>query len=208
MLTILTTICWGSRANELELAKGWRFELLYYDYSIGVALRAVVVDAITYRADAAAKRAATWKGIRLAICRKRNRCRGGGEVRLGRKTHNSRLVLIGSAPQFPGWVAILAGCAWPAQKSDRSTSRTSMPCNASSRSEPIQLMPTTTMRTGTSGWLRSEANSGRIRVPWEGKPNHRSAFAVCHFLSRQFRIHEGCSHVISIRRRETVPAYV
>jgi len=42
MLTMLTMICWGSWANALKLAKGWRFELLYYDYSIGVALCAAV----------------------------------------------------------------------------------------------------------------------------------------------------------------------
>jgi len=41
-LTILTMICWGSWANVLKLAKGWRFELLYYDYSIGVALGAAL----------------------------------------------------------------------------------------------------------------------------------------------------------------------
>jgi hypothetical protein len=39
-LTILTMLCWGSWANVLKIAKGWRFELLYYDYSIGVALGA------------------------------------------------------------------------------------------------------------------------------------------------------------------------
>ena len=42
MLTILTMICWGSWANVLKIAKGWRFELLYYDYSIGVALGAAL----------------------------------------------------------------------------------------------------------------------------------------------------------------------
>jgi glucose uptake protein len=42
ILTILTMICWGSWANALNLAKGWRFELLYYDYSIGVALGAAL----------------------------------------------------------------------------------------------------------------------------------------------------------------------
>jgi glucose uptake protein len=42
LLTILTMLCWGSWANVLKLAKGWRFELLYYDYSIGVALGAAV----------------------------------------------------------------------------------------------------------------------------------------------------------------------
>jgi glucose uptake protein len=43
MLTILTMICWGSWANVLKFAKGWRFELLYYDYSIGVALGAALI---------------------------------------------------------------------------------------------------------------------------------------------------------------------
>ena len=42
MLTILTMICWGSWTNVLKFAKEWRFELLYYDYSIGVALGAVI----------------------------------------------------------------------------------------------------------------------------------------------------------------------
>ena len=42
MLTILTMICWGSWANVLKIARGWRFELLYYDYSIGVALGAAL----------------------------------------------------------------------------------------------------------------------------------------------------------------------
>ena len=35
-------LCWGSWANVLKIAKGWRFELLYYDYSIGVALCAAL----------------------------------------------------------------------------------------------------------------------------------------------------------------------
>ncbi len=42
MLTVLTMLCWGSWANVLKIAKGWRFELLYYDYSIGVALGALL----------------------------------------------------------------------------------------------------------------------------------------------------------------------
>jgi len=43
MLTILTMICWGSWTNVLKFTKGWRFELLYYDYSIGVALGAALI---------------------------------------------------------------------------------------------------------------------------------------------------------------------
>jgi len=42
MLTIFTMICWGSWTNVLKFTKGWRFELLYYDYSIGVALGAAL----------------------------------------------------------------------------------------------------------------------------------------------------------------------
>ena len=42
MLTILTMICWGSWTNVLKFTKGWRFELLYYDYSIGAALGAAL----------------------------------------------------------------------------------------------------------------------------------------------------------------------
>jgi glucose uptake protein len=42
MLTILTMICWGSWTNVLKFTPGWRFELLYYDYSIGVALGALL----------------------------------------------------------------------------------------------------------------------------------------------------------------------
>jgi glucose uptake protein len=43
MLTILTMICWGSWANTTKLAKNWRFELFYYDYSFGVLLAAVII---------------------------------------------------------------------------------------------------------------------------------------------------------------------
>jgi glucose uptake protein len=61
-LTILTMLCWGSWANVLKIAKGWRFELLYYDYSIGVALAAALAgltfgmwgsDGIGFTADLA-----------------------------------------------------------------------------------------------------------------------------------------------------------
>ena len=61
-LTILTMLCWGSWANVLKIAKGWRFELLYYDYSIGVALAAALAgltfgtwgsDGISFASDLA-----------------------------------------------------------------------------------------------------------------------------------------------------------
>src|ERR1051325_5808456 len=43
LLLILSMLCWGSWANTQKLAGKWRFELFYYDYSLGLALCAVVV---------------------------------------------------------------------------------------------------------------------------------------------------------------------
>jgi glucose uptake protein len=42
LLTILTMLCWGSWANTLKLAGNWRFELFYFDYSLGVLLAATI----------------------------------------------------------------------------------------------------------------------------------------------------------------------
>src|SRR6266404_8083287 len=41
VLTILSMLCWGSWANTFKMAGNWRFELFYFDYSIGVLLAAV-----------------------------------------------------------------------------------------------------------------------------------------------------------------------
>jgi glucose uptake protein len=41
-LMIISMICWGSWANTFKLAKGWRFELYYFDYSFGVFIAALV----------------------------------------------------------------------------------------------------------------------------------------------------------------------
>jgi glucose uptake protein len=38
VMTLLTMICWGSWANVVKLVKDWRFELLYYDYALGILL--------------------------------------------------------------------------------------------------------------------------------------------------------------------------
>jgi glucose uptake protein len=40
-LTILTMICWGSWANTLKLCPGYRFQLFYWDYVLGMAAGAV-----------------------------------------------------------------------------------------------------------------------------------------------------------------------
>ena len=44
LLSVFTMLCWGSWANTQKLAGSkWRFELFYFDYSIGVVLCAVAV---------------------------------------------------------------------------------------------------------------------------------------------------------------------
>jgi glucose uptake protein len=37
-MMILSTVCWGSWANTYKAARGYRFELFYWDYSVGVVL--------------------------------------------------------------------------------------------------------------------------------------------------------------------------
>jgi glucose uptake protein len=41
---VITMLCWGSWANTQKLAKkGWRFELFYWDYTIGVLLLTIIL---------------------------------------------------------------------------------------------------------------------------------------------------------------------
>ena len=45
LLIILSMVCWGSWANTFKLtgpAGKWRFELFYYDYSVGVLVAAII----------------------------------------------------------------------------------------------------------------------------------------------------------------------
>jgi glucose uptake protein len=42
LLLIGSMLCWGSWANTQKLAGKWRFELFYYDYSVGVVICALV----------------------------------------------------------------------------------------------------------------------------------------------------------------------
>ncbi len=44
VLCVITMLCWGSWANTQKLAtKEWRFQLFYWDYSIGVLLLALLL---------------------------------------------------------------------------------------------------------------------------------------------------------------------
>ena len=38
LMTVLSTICWGSFANTFKLTRNYRFELYYWDYALGVVL--------------------------------------------------------------------------------------------------------------------------------------------------------------------------
>jgi glucose uptake protein len=42
LMMITSTVCWGSWANTYKLTKGYRFELFYWDYVIGVVLITLV----------------------------------------------------------------------------------------------------------------------------------------------------------------------
>ncbi len=46
-LTVLTMICWGSWANTMKMSGKWRFELFYFDYTIGLILAALIA-ALTF----------------------------------------------------------------------------------------------------------------------------------------------------------------
>ncbi len=42
-MTIITMICWGSWANSYKAARGYRFELYYWDYIFGVVILSLVL---------------------------------------------------------------------------------------------------------------------------------------------------------------------
>src|SRR5215471_18571889 len=43
IMTILSTICWGSFANTYKFTRNYRFELYYWDYAIGIVAAALVL---------------------------------------------------------------------------------------------------------------------------------------------------------------------
>ncbi len=43
LMTILSTVCWGSFANTYKLTKNYRFELYYWDYAAGIVLIALLL---------------------------------------------------------------------------------------------------------------------------------------------------------------------
>jgi glucose uptake protein len=43
LMTVLSTICWGSFANTYKLTRNYRFELFYWDYAVGIVLASLVL---------------------------------------------------------------------------------------------------------------------------------------------------------------------
>lgn len=43
VLTFITMLCWGSWANTQKLAKGYRFELYYWDYVLGILIFSIIL---------------------------------------------------------------------------------------------------------------------------------------------------------------------
>ena len=43
LMMITSTVCWGSWANTYKLTRGYRFELFYWDYAVGIVLIALVL---------------------------------------------------------------------------------------------------------------------------------------------------------------------
>jgi glucose uptake protein len=43
LMMVTSTVCWGSWANTFKLTKGYRFELFYWDYAIGVVLISLIL---------------------------------------------------------------------------------------------------------------------------------------------------------------------
>src|SRR6185437_5482633 len=41
LMTLLTMMCWGSWANVVKIVGEWRFELLYYDYALGILITSI-----------------------------------------------------------------------------------------------------------------------------------------------------------------------
>jgi glucose uptake protein len=42
LMTVLTMMCWGSWANTVKIVGEWRFELLYYDYALGILITSII----------------------------------------------------------------------------------------------------------------------------------------------------------------------
>lgn len=113
LLTILTMLCWGSWANTFKLAGKWRFELFYYDYSIGVLLAALVA-AFTF--GSLGPEISFWDNLTL-FAAKRNIAFGfvaGAVFNLANMLLVAAISVAGLAVAFPVGIglALVIGVVW------------------------------------------------------------------------------------------------
>jgi glucose uptake protein len=43
LMTLISAVCWGSWANTFKVTRGYRFELFYWDYALGICLISLVL---------------------------------------------------------------------------------------------------------------------------------------------------------------------
>jgi len=103
---VITMFCWGSWANTQKLAKkGWRFELFYWDYTIGVLLLTIIL-AHTLGAHGSVGRSAvedlhqaSWASARSALW-------GGAIFNLANILLVAAIDIAGMAVAFPVGIGI------------------------------------------------------------------------------------------------------
>src|SRR5260370_26061559 len=103
---IITMFCWGSWANTQKLAKkGWRFELFYWDYTIGVLLLTLVLgltlgsNGTTGRAFLADLGQASHASIHSALI-------GGAIFNLANILLVAAIDIAGMSVAFPGGIGL------------------------------------------------------------------------------------------------------
>src|SRR5258708_29031983 len=93
VMTIISTICWGSFANTLKLTKNYRFELYYWDYAFGIVLTSLVLGH-TMGAMRDNLHATTWTNLGYAAL-------GGFILNIGNVLLRAGIEIVGLAIAFP-----------------------------------------------------------------------------------------------------------
>jgi glucose uptake protein len=113
LLIIFTMICWGSWANTQKLTGKWRFELFYFDYSIGVLLCAVIA---TFTLGAMnPQEISAWDSFALTSYTKLAWCVAGGFVfNLANILLVAAISVAGLSVAFPVGIglALVIGVIW------------------------------------------------------------------------------------------------
>ncbi len=113
LLLLASMLCWGSWANTQKLAGRWRFELFYYDYSIGMFLCALIA---AYTFGEMLPKELTFSD-NLLICSKRQMVWGfaaGAVFNLANMLLVGAIAVAGMAVAFPIAIglALVIGVVW------------------------------------------------------------------------------------------------